>query len=119
MHLASDDREFLGSVDQVSLVVAHDAGRASVDECLDACLLASLDDGTSAVDIDLFEDGIRDGRAGLGGRGGGMDDDIRLEPSKDLEETIGVGDVGLYVLDAIRIRAAVALASQVDNRDGG
>lgn len=52
---AADDGPALVGVDQVRLVVADDAGRARVDERLDARLLARLDHGRGAVDVDLFE----------------------------------------------------------------
>lgn len=114
---AADDGPALVGVDQVRLVVADDAGRARVDERLDARLLARLDHGRGAVDVDLFEQRVRHLVVGLGGGGRRVDDDLRPGLGEDSLELAGVGDVGLVVGHAVRVGPPVARAAEVDDGD--
>lgn len=110
---ATDHGPPLVGIEQVGDVVADDAGRAGVDEGLDAGVLAGLDDGLRALDVDLLEDVMGD--LGVVGDGrGGVDDDVGLDLVEDGEQLLGVGDVALVVLG---VRVAVAPATQVDGDD--
>ena len=108
----------LVGVNEIGLVVAHHTGGTGVDEGGNARLLARLDDGGSAVDVDLLEKRMGDAVVGLGGRRRGVDDDLRLDLVEDLFESGGVGDVGFEVLNTIRLGAPVARAAKVDDANG-
>jgi hypothetical protein len=116
--LTPDDGPALVGVYEVRLVVADDAGGAGVDQCRHTGLLAGFDDGLGAVDVDLFEQGVGDPVVALGGRRGGVDDDVGLHVLEDGGQLVGVGNVGLEVLEAVGLGAAVAHAAQVEGRDG-
>lgn len=116
--VAADQGPALVGVDQIALVVADDAGGAGVDEGGDAGLLAGADDGGGAVDVDLLEEVVGDGGGGVRSRTGRVDDDVGLDILKDGEQAVGVRDVGLVVGDAVGVGTAVALALEVDDRDG-
>lgn len=112
---APNDGIVLVRVEQVGLVVADDAGRAGVHKGLDARLLAGLDDGLCAADIDLAEELM--GRLALAADDGrrGVDDDVGLDRLQQLGQLGGVGDVALVVGGLF---VDVARASQVDGGDG-
>ena len=48
-----------------------------------------------------------------------MDDDVGTQSTEDLDEVIGVRDIGLDVLDAVAVRPPVPRAPQVDDGDSG
>lgn len=112
---ASNHGIVLVGVEQVGLVVADDAGRAGVHKGLDARLLAGLDDGLCAADIDLAEQLM--GRLALAADDGRrrVNDDVGPERLQQLRQLGGVGDVALVVGG---LCVDVARASQVDGRDG-
>lgn len=112
---ASDHGIVLVCVEQVGLVVADDAGRAGVHKGLDARLLAGLDDGLGAADIDLAEELM--GRLALAADDGrrGVDDDVGPDCLQQLGQLGRVGDVALVVGGLF---VDVAGASQVDGGDG-
>lgn len=116
--LAPDHWPPLVGVDEIAFVVAYDTGRARVDQGLDIGLLASLNHGPRALDIDLLEQRVGNLVIPLGGRRCGMDHDIGLRLLEDGLEPSRVGDVGLEVLDAVRVGPPVPSASQVDNGNG-
>jgi hypothetical protein len=116
--LASDDGPPLVGVDQVRLVVADNTGRAGVDKRLHARGLARLNHGRRAVDIDLLEQRVGDGVAGLRCGGGSVDDHVRLDHLEHGGELLAVGDVRLVVLQALGLRMAVALAPQIQGGHG-
>lgn len=117
--LAPGHRPALVGVDEVADIVAGDAGGARVDEGADAGLAAGVDDVAGAVDVDAAEELVGAGGGGLGGRRGGVDDDVRADLLEEGDDARGVGDVGLVVAHAVRVRAAVAVAAQVDDGNGG
>lgn len=112
---ASDDGIILVCVEQVGLVVADDAGRAGIHKGLDARLLASLDDGLGAADIDLAEQ-LMGGLALAAGHGRRrVDDDVGLDGLQQLGQLGNVGDVALVVGGLF---IDVVGASQIDRGHG-
>lgn len=113
--LATDHRPPLIGIDQIAPVIANDTSRARVHKRLDARLLARLDHGRGPVHIDLLEQGVGNGVAGLRGGRRGVDDHIGLDLRKDGLELGGVGDVGVEVGHAVRVGPPVARTPQVND----
>ena len=115
---SADDGPALVGVDEIGLVITHDTGGAGIDEGSNSRLLARLDDGGGAIDIDLLEERMRDAVVGLGRRRRGVDDNLGLDLVEDSFELVGVGDVGIKVLDTVGIGPPVARAAEIDDRYG-
>lgn len=112
--LAADLGPPLIRIEQIVPVVADDAGGAGVHQRLDARLLAGLDDGPGAVDIDPLEDVL--GVLGVDGeRRGRVDDHVGLDVLEDRRQLLAVGDVALVVG---RVWIAVLDTAQVERGDG-
>lgn len=116
--LAPNHRPPLVGVDQVTPVVAQHTGGARVHQRLDARLLARLHHRRRPVDIDLLEQGVGDAVVGLRGGRCGVDDNVGLGFREDGLELFDVGNVGLKVGHAVRIRPPVARATEVDDGHG-
>lgn len=108
---SADDGPAFVRIDEVGLVITHHTGGTGVNEGSNARLLTRLDDGGGAVDVDLLEQRMGDAIVGLGGRRRGVDDDLGLDLVEDGFELGSVGDVGLEVLDAIRLGSPVPRAA--------
>ncbi len=80
---ASNNRPSLISVSQIAHIIADNARRAGVHQCLDTCLLAGVHDGLRPVDIDLFKE-ILGGLGVAAGSGAScVDDNVGLELLED------------------------------------
>lgn len=76
--VTANQRPSLVGVEQIRDIVADDTSRAGVDESLDACLLAGVNDSLCTVDVDLFEHIVTN--LGVDSyRRGRVDDNIGLE----------------------------------------
>lgn len=114
LQLTTDDGPALVGVVEVAHVVADDTGGGSVDEGLDAGLLASLNDAAGALDVNLVEESL--GRlAAVDDGGGRVDDDVRADLVEEGSQAGPIGDVALAVGGG---RVAVTVAAQVDRGDG-
>ena len=107
----------LARINQVVLVVAHDAGGAREDQCLDAGLLARRHHISRALDVDAAEEVVAHVATALGRGRGRVDDDVGLDASELLEQLVRVGDVGIDILDVVRGGPAVLGALHVQDAD--
>lgn len=117
--LAPGNRPPLIRVDQVVHIVARDTGGARVHQRLDAQLPAHVDDALGAGDVDLLVQPVVDLAVALRDGRRGVDDDVRADLVENGDQAVRVGDVGLKVLDAVRVGPPVARAPQVDDGHGG
>lgn len=102
-------------IEQVVLVVTNDTGRAGIHECLDASVLASLNDSLGAANVDLAEEIVGRLVVAAGHGGGRVDDDVRLDLLQDLGQLGGISDVAFVVRGLV---VDVAGASQINGGHG-
>jgi hypothetical protein len=117
--VSPDDRPSLVRVYEIALVITDYTSRAGEHQRLDTGTLAGVHHSLGAVDVDLLEQGMGDTVGALGRRRCGMDDDVWLGLLEYRRQLLGVGYVGLEVLDVVGCRSPVPDAAQVDYGDGG